>query len=97
MKEEATEIEFIFQPKTMTDVDMIAGTFEIIGFLDLEWIDTRLSWSSQEMKEMIFIKNYYLNILWHAKFSYAQEYRLYPCNARRWKKPDSRTKLQKLR
>ena len=62
MKEEATEIEFIFQPKTMTDVDMIAGTFEIIGFLDLEWIDTRLSWSSPEMKEMIFIKKYYLNI-----------------------------------
>ena len=57
MKEEATEIEFIFQPKTMTDVDMIAGTFEIIGFLDLEWMDTRLSWSSPEMKEMIFIRN----------------------------------------
>ena len=31
----------------MTDVDMVAGTFEIIGFLDIEWYDERLAWNSQ--------------------------------------------------
>jgi len=49
MGSNAVNIEFIFQPKTMTDVDMIAGTFEIIGFLDLEWIDPRVAWDSKDM------------------------------------------------
>ena len=53
LAEEAVAVDFIFQPKTMTDVDMIAGTFEIIGFLDLEWRDPRLSWDAAEMKAMI--------------------------------------------
>jgi len=61
MSSNAVNIEFIFQPKTMTDVDMIAGTFEIIGFLDLEWIDPRVAWDSKDMAHFSHINFLELN------------------------------------